>query len=220
MRAQLRGRNECALAMCPVVHNISGQLVMNSAIRPAYVKGSGIVCHKKNFGNTRCLYSVTGNVLFRPGKVDMVFKGVRSVTAMNRTLTRATHGELVKLRVSMLVMTIQLQHSFSVREQCPLELALRRFCGADAVYILPRSEEESNALIFRIDRWAAILSNDAALALKMDQLTCIVSISRFGNCTLRVSSPDTDTLHVWLETQLLISRALCLLGHFMLDLEL
>ena len=209
MRAQLRTTpNDRALALCPVVHNISGQLLMDNPISPSYVHGSGIVCHKKNFGNTRCLYSVVGNILFRPGKIDMVFKGVRSVAAMCQTLNRATGGDLVRIRVSMLVMTIQLHKTFSVREQCPLEIAIMHLCGKEAVHMLPRTEEESNALIFRIKKWAVFLPGEPALAATMDSLNSIVSMSRMGNCTLRSSSKVRGSLELWIETQKVIHHAL------------
>jgi len=220
MRAQLRTHTEHSLAFWPVVHNISGQLVMDRAMRCEYVSGSGKVCHKKNFGSTRCLYSVSGNVLFRPGKTDMVFKGVRNVAALCNTLQRATNGVLVNIRVSMLVMTIQLQKKFSVCEQCPLERALVRACSATAVCMLPRTEEESNALIFRINHWAMFLPGQPSLATEMDTLGCIMSISRLGICTIRVSSPHRGSLAVWLETQQSVHQAMCLFASFTVALDL
>ncbi|KAJ1465472.1 hypothetical protein T484DRAFT_1757392 [Baffinella frigidus] len=221
MRAQLRTEtNDNVLALCSVVHNISGQLRMDSAINPSYVHGSGIVKASKNFGNSRCLFSVTGNILFRPGKIDMVFKGVRSVPAMCRTLTRATGGgKLVNLRVSMIVLTIQLQKTFSVREQGPLEIAIMRFCGPEAVHMLPRSEEESNALIFRIDKWAVFLPGEPELTMTMDSLNSIVSMSRSGKCTIRSSSSTRAGIHVWLETQKNIEDALRQFAIVILQLE-
>jgi hypothetical protein len=220
MRAQLRTSSEQSLAMCPVVHNISGQLLMDTPISPSYVQGAGKVCRRKNFGNTHCLYSVTGNVLFRPGKISMVFKGVRSVAAMCQMLSRATGGELINIRVSMVVMTIQLHKNFSVREQCPLELALVRICGRDAIQILPRTEEESNALIFRVKRWARFLPGEPAIAASMDQISSIVSMSRLGNCVMRSSSPVRGDLALWLETQKGVHRALSCFASFVRDLEL
>jgi len=221
MRAQLRtASNDRALALCPVIHNISGQLVMDCPVNPSYIQGAGIVCHKKNFGNTRCLYSVTGNILFRPGKIDMVFKGVRSVPAMCQTLTRATGGNLVNIRVSMLVMTIQLQRTFSVREQSPLEIAIMRHCGKTAVQMLPRTEEESNALIFRISKWAVFLPGDPQLAATMDSLNSIVSMSRMGNCTLRSSSSFRGGMQTWLDTQNVVHYALKQFAMFILQIDL
>jgi hypothetical protein len=216
----LRTCNEHMLAMCPVVHNISGQLLMDCPISPSFVQGAGVVCNRKNFGNTRCLYSVAGNILFRPGKIDMVFKGVRSVAALCKTLRRATGGELVNLRVSMLVMTIQLQKTFSVWEQCPLELTLVRICGRDVLQMLPRTEEESNALIFRICKWAVFLPGEPELAVKMDALNSIVSMSRMGNCTLRTSSQARGGLEMWLETQEMVHYALHRFAQFILEIDL
>jgi hypothetical protein len=220
MRAQLRTHTEHSLAFWPVVHNISGQLVMDRAMRCEYVNGSGKVCRKKNFGSTRCLYSVCGNVLFRPDKTDMVFKGVRNVAALCNTLQRATDGMLVHIRVSMLVMTIQLQKNFSVCEQCPLERALVSVCSATAVCMLPRTEEESNALIFRIRRWAVFLPGRHTLATEMDTLGCIMSISRQGICTMRVSSPVRGSVATWLNTQQSVHQALCLFASFTVALPL
>jgi hypothetical protein len=221
MRAQLRtASNDRALAMCPTVHNISGQLIMDRPINPSFINASGMVCHKKNFGNTRCLYSVTGNVLFRPGKIDMVFKGVRSAAAMCQTLNRATGGELVNIRVSMLVMTIQLQKTFSVCEQCPLELAIIRLCGNAAVQMLPRTEEESNSLIFRISKWAIFLPGEPEITASMDNMNSIVSMSRLGNCTLRTSSSVRGSLQTWLETQKGVHYALNRFAHVILSLDL
>jgi len=222
MRAQLRiETNDSALALCPVIHNISGQLLMDCAINPTYVHGSGIVRANKNFGNSRCLFTVTGNILFRPGKIDMVFKGVRSVPAMCQTLTRATGGgNLVSLRVSMIVLTIQLQKKFSVREQGPLELAIMRVCGSEAVQMLPRTEEESNAVIFRISKWAVFLPGEPELAASMDSLNSIVSMSRLGNCTLRSSSATRGGLHLWLATQKNIEHALRQFAIFIIQMEL
>jgi hypothetical protein len=209
------------LSMCPIVHNISGQLMMSRTIRLAYLNGSGTVCHRKNFGNTRCMYTVAGNVLFRPGKLDMVFKGVRSVSAMCSMLRRSTGGSLLEMRVSMLVMTVKLHKEFSVCEHCPLQQKLARTCGSHAIYMLPRSEEESNALMFRIDQWRHVLPDgDSELVGAMDKLTSIVSISRLGNCTLRVSSPTKGTLQEWLIIQQFINRALCGLGDFLVCLEI
>jgi hypothetical protein len=193
---------------------------MDRPMHPSFVKASGMVCHKKNFGNTRCLYSVTGNILFRPGKIDMVFKGVRSAAAMCQTLNRATGGELVNLRVSMLVMTIQLQKTFSVREGCPLELAIIRLCGQTAVQMLPRTEEESNSLIFRIRKWKAFLPGEPEITASMENLSSIVSMSRLGNCTLRTSSSIRGDLQVWLETQRVVHYALNRFAHVILELDL
>jgi hypothetical protein len=220
MRAQLRTSSEQSLAMCPVVHNISGQLLMDRPMNPSFVQGSGKVCNRKNFGNTRCLFSVTGNVLFRPGKINMVFKGVRSVPAMCQMLTRATGGELISIRVSMLVMAIKLDKTFSVREQCPLELALVRICGRDAIQILPRTEEESNALIFRIKKWSAFLPGDPALVACMDNIGSIVSMSRMGNCTIWCSSSVRGDLALWLETQKGVYHALNRFAHFVMKTDL
>ena len=220
MRTQLRNEQERTLAMCPVVHNISGQMAMDRPVRVEYVNSAGKVCARKNFGNTRCMYTVIGNILFRPGRSEMLFKGVRSVAAMKRTLRRATGGEIVHIRVSMLVMTIQMQHCFSVCEQSPLERALVRVCGAGAVQMLPRSEEESNAIIFRIHHWERLLPGEAVLATEMDELGCIVSISRLGTCTLRASSHIKGSLEAYLVTQQLVHNALHLLARFILDIDL
>lgn len=221
MRAQLQRRDESVLSMCPMVHNISGQLMMIHSICPEYVNGSGKVCQRKNFGNTRCMYSVVGNVLYRPGKLDMVFKGVRSVSAMCSILRRSTGGgSLLEIRVSMLVMTVKLHKEFSVCEQCPLQQKLVRTCGSRAIYMLPRSEEESNAIMFRIDDWGSMLRDESMeLVHAMDKLTSIVSISRLGNCTLRTSSPTKGTLKEWLCIQQFINRALCGLSRFLVGLD-
>jgi hypothetical protein len=221
MRAQFQGRDESVLSMCPIVHNISGQLMMSHAIRLSYLQCSGKVCQRKNFGNTRCMYSVAGNVLFRPGKLCMVFKGVRSVAALCSILRRSTDGELLQIRVSMMVMTVKLHKEFSVCEHCPLQQKLARICGSQAIYMLPRTEEESNALMFRIDHWRSVLPDeDSHLVDAMDNLTSIVSISRLGNCTLRTSSPTKGVLQEWLTTQQFVNRALCGLAHFVVGLEL
>ena len=220
MRTQLRNHQERTLAMCSVVHNISGQMTTDRPMRAEYVNSAGKVCARKNFGNTRCLFSVTGNILFRPGRSQMVFKGVRSVASMNRTLGRATGGEIMHIRVSMLVMTIQMQHCFSVYEQCPLERALVRICGAAAVQMLPRSEEESNALIFRIHHWERLLPGEPVLATEMDELGCIDSISRLGTCTLRASSQTKGSLAAYLGTQQTVHSALGRLACFLLDTDL
>jgi hypothetical protein len=221
MRTHLKTRDETALSMCPVVHNISGQLVMSDTVRLEYLNGSGNVCQRKNFGNTRCMYSVVGNVLFRPGKLDMVFKGVRSVPAMCSLLRRSTGGSLLEIRVSMLVMTVNLHKQFSVCEQCPLQQKLARVCGVDAIYMLPRTEEESNALMFRIDRWRSVLRGfDDEDVDVMDMLTSIVSISRLGNCTIRTSSPIKGSLEDWIRVQKTVHRALHGLAHFLVDLQL
>jgi hypothetical protein len=181
---------------------------MDHPVNPSYVHGAGIVCHKKNFGNTRCLFSVVGNILFRPGKIDMVFKGVRNVPSLCQCLNRATGGNLMQIRVSMMVMTIQLHATFSVREQCPLEIAIMRLCGKAAVQMLPRTEEESNSLIFRITQWAIFLPGEPEAAMIMDSLSSIVSMSRMGNCTLRSSSSVRGSLDMWLQTQNIIHHAL------------
>jgi hypothetical protein len=205
--------------MCPVVHNISGQLVMDRPINPSFVQGSGNVSRRHNFGNTRSLYTVTGNILFRPGHTDMVFKGVRSIPAMNQMLQRATQGgELMAIRVSMVVMTIQLHTPFAVCEQCPLERALVRACGSD-IQMLPRTEEESNALIFRVTGWAAFLSGDPELIAKMGSIGSIISMSRMGNCTLRASSSVRGDIADWLDTQQCVQRALSKFAHFVLALD-
>jgi hypothetical protein len=220
MRTKLTERDESALSMCPVVHNISGQLVMSDTVRLEYLKGSGKVCQRKNFGNTRCLYSVAGNVLFCPGKLDMVFKGVRSVPAMCSLLRRSTGGSLMEIRVSMLVMTVNLHKEFSVCEQCPLEQKLRHVCGTAAIYMLHRTEEESNSLMFRINHWRSVLPGvDDEVVDAMDNLTSIVSISRLGNCTIRTSSPTKGTLKEWLRVQQFIHHAFCGLAHFLVGLQ-
>jgi hypothetical protein len=220
MRTQLQERDKSVLSMCPVVHNISGQLTMSHAIRDEYINGTGKVCQRKNFGNTRCMYSVVGNVLFRPGKLDMVFKGVRSVPAMCSILKRSTHGSLLEIRVSMMVMTVHLHKEFTVCEQCPLQQKLANVCGSEAIYMLPRTEEESNALMFRIDDWQKVLHAEGSEVVDvMNTLTSIVSISRLGNCTLRTSSPSKGPLRDWLRVQRCVNHALCGLSHFIVDLE-
>lgn len=221
MRAQLPKRDSKALSMCPVVHNISGQLIMSDVMRLQYVAGSSVVCQRKNFGNTRCLYSVVGNILFRPGKLDMVFKGVRNIPAMCNLLRRSTGGSLLEIRVSMLVMTVNLHKEFSICEQCPLQQKITRVCGAAAIYMLPRTEDESNALMFRIDRWESILSDyDLELVEVLNTLTSIVSVSRLGNCTLRLSSPVKGTLEQWMRVQQKVHVAFGGLGRFLVGLQL
>jgi hypothetical protein len=220
MRTQLKRRDDKALSMCPVVHNISGQLMMSHTIRLEYISPAGKVCQRKNFGNTRCLYCVVGNILFRPGKLEMVFKGVRSVSAMCAFLRRSTGGQLIKIRVSMLVMTVNLHKEFSVCEHCPLQQKLTQTCGKHAIHMLPRTEEESNALMFRIDKWRSVLPGvDDEMVAAMDDLTSVVSISRLGSCTVRTSSPTKGTLEEWLRVQEFINRALTGLSHFLVGLE-
>jgi hypothetical protein len=220
MRAHLQKRDGKALAMCPVVHNISGQLIMSDVMRLQYLTGAGVVCQRKNFGNTRCLYSIVGNILFCPGKLDMVFKGVRSIPAMCSLLRRSTGGSLLEIRVSMFVMTVKLHKEFSVFEHCPLQQKLTRVCGAKAIYMLPRTEEESNALMFRVDHWESILRGyDADIIKTMDTLTSIVSISRLGNCTLRLSSPEKGTLEDWMRVQKKVHVSLCGLARFLVELQ-
>ena len=187
---------------------------------PSFEQGSVKVSRRNNFGNTRSLYTVTGNILFCPGKINMVFKGVRSVAAMIQFLSRATGGELINIRVSMVVLTIQLHKTFSVREQCPLELALVRRCGRDAIQILPRTEEESNALIFRVNRWAVFLPGEPAIAASMDNIGCILSMSRMGNCTMRASSSTRGDIALWLETQKTVNHSLNRFAQFVLELDL
>jgi hypothetical protein len=221
MRAQLPKRDNKSLAMCPVIHNISGQLIMSDVMRLQYLTGSGAVCQRKNFGNTRCLYSSVGNILFCPGKLDMVFKGVRNIPAMCNLLRRSTGGSLLEIRVSMLVMTVNLHKEFSVCEHCPLQQKLTRICGASAIYMLPRTEEESNALMFRIDRWESILCDyDVKLVESLNTLTSIVSVSRLGNCTLRLSSPVKGTLANWMHVQQKVHVAFEGLGWFLVNLQL
>jgi hypothetical protein len=193
---------------------------MDRPLSPSFVQGSGKVDRRRNFGNTRCLYSVTGNVLFRPGRVSMVFKGVRSVAALCQLLQRATQGELISIRVSMLVMTIQLHRTFSVRERCPLELALLHVCGRDAIQMLPRTEEESNALIFRIKDWTTFLPGEPELATTMNSLGSIVSMSRLGNCTMRSSSAARGDVALWIDTQKGVHRALSRFANFVVELDL
>ena len=191
---------------------------MDRPIAPSFVQGSGKVSRIKNFGSTHSLFSVSGNILYSPGKTFMVFKGARSITAMHSFLRRATEGELVLIRVSMMVATIQLQQSFSIREHGSLEVAIMRKCGREAVVIMPRTEEESNALMFRVKRWAVFLPGEPALAASMDSLSCIISITRTGNTTMRTSSDVRGDVPTWLDTQKGVQRSLNQFAHFILEL--
>lgn len=164
------------------------------------------------------MYTLVGNVIFESGKQHMFFKGVRSAAAMQRMIERATGGEIDVMRVSMLVTTMQLHRRFAVHVGCPLECALRRELESDVV-ILPRTEEESNALIFKINAWGK-LTTDPGIIQEMLKMTTILSISRFGNCTLRISTDSSYSVKTWLHTQTQIHEALHCICTFMCTREL
>jgi hypothetical protein len=213
MRTQLRCKTMHSLPMCPIVHNISGQMFMTQALLPSFEKASLTVCSRKIFGKNRCMYTLVGNVIFEVGKKHVFFKGVRSVAAMQRMIERATCGEIDVLRVSMLVSTMQLHRRFSVQVGCPLENALRRELKNDVV-ILPRTEEESNAFIFKVQAWNK-LTEDPQIIHEMRSMITVISISRFGNCTLRVSTDRDYTVCSWLHAQSQIHEALHCIATFM-----
>jgi hypothetical protein len=218
MRTQLRCKTLSFLPLCPIVHNISGQVFMTHSVVPSYEKVSVKVCSRKNFGKNRCMYTLVGNVIFESGKKHMFFKGVRSVAAMQRMVQRATHGTIDIMRVSMVVSTIQLNRSFRVQVGCPLEGALLRELGSDVV-ILPRTEEESNAFIFKMKAWGKITKNSDVIE-DMQHMTAIISVSRFGNCTLRVSTERVYTVKTWQHAQTVIHEALHCISRFMCTREL
>jgi len=218
MRTQLRCKTMHSLPMCPIVHNISGQMFMTQALRSSYEKASLSVCSRKNFGKNRCMYTLVGNVIFERGKNHMFFKGVRSVAAMQRMIERATCGEIDVLRVSMLVSTMQLHRRFAVQVGCPLECALRRELQNDVV-VLPRTEEESNAFIFKILAWDR-LTTDPTIIKEMRSMITVLSISRFGNCTLRVSTDRDYTVESWIHAQTQIHEALHCIATFLCTREL
>jgi hypothetical protein len=213
MRTQLRCKTLSCLPLCPIVHNISGQVFMTHSVLPSYEKVSVAVCSRKNFGKNRCMYTLVGNVIFESGKKHMFFKGVRSVAAMQRMVQRATHGTIDIMRVSMLVSTMQLNRSFRVQVGCQLECELLRELGSDVV-ILPRTEEESNAFIFKIKAWDKLTTNSDVID-DMQNMTAIISISRFGNCTLRVSTERVHTVKTWQHALAVIHEALHCISRFM-----
>ena len=213
MRTQLRCKTMHSLPMCPIVHNISGQMYMTQALLPSFEKASLKVCSRKNFGKNRCMYTLVGNVIFDQGKTHIFFKGVRSVAAMQRMIERATCGQIDVMRVSMLVSTIQVHRKFAVHVGCPLECALRHELQNDIV-VLPRTEEESNAFIFKILEWNR-LTTDQTIIKEMRCMITVISVSRFGNCTLRVSTDQDYSVVSWLHTQTQIHEALHCIATFM-----
>ena len=217
MRTQLRCKTMHFLPMCPVVHNISGQIYMTQALLSSYEKASVKVCSRKNFGKNHCMYTLVGNIIFESGKTHMFFKGVRSVAAMQRMIERATCGQIDTLRVSMLVSTMQLHRKFAVHVGCPLECVMKQELQNDIV-VLPRTEEESNAFIFKIRAWDR-LTTDPAIIEEMKSMITVLSISRFGNCTLRVSTDKDYTVHKWLRAQTQIHEALHCIATFMCTRE-
>ena len=159
------------------------------------------------------MYTLVGKVIFEPGKPHMFFKGVRSLAAMQRMIERATCGHIDVLRVSMLVSTMQLHRKFAVHVGCPLENVLKKELQND-VSVLPRTEEESNAFIFKIKAWDK-LTTDPVIIKEMSSMITVLSISRFGNCTLRVSTDKDYTVQTWLRTQTQIHEALHCIATFM-----
>lgn len=194
-RATGRAEDASEPILAAVMHNISGHALLNAPVLRTVQRAARKVPRHRHFGKTHILYSTRGNVIFCPGEVGVHFKGARDAPSLFDLLSDITDGDVLKVSLGMIVLTMHLQINVDVRPNAALCTFLQELntvhCGSIQRMIL--ADDVNNTVYFKIKRWEAFVADSSKIDLLKDAVA-VVNITCHGNCTVRMVFAEQKTL--------------------------
>jgi hypothetical protein len=174
---------------CVITHNISGHAIMETEISPTFRIACQSVNAKRHFGQNQCLFTPRGNVMFKSRARTLHYKGARNMDALVSLLEHITAGPILRMFVSMMVVTTRLHQTINTKlhnnlRQCISMLDYQH----EGFKIVPVCEEQPSTVMFRITKWGNFITNEDDRTL-MEGVLAVFTLTRMGALTCRFTFP-------------------------------